>query len=490
MGAHWGHVDGAEETMENAFMGCCKIGARGLLAAALVAVGSTAAAVLPQETQRDEVLQAFYDLVDRDPFVQRPAALFLLERGERDALPFLIAAMRYDPFRNETLLRVLREMSGQDLGDYYLPWSEWVVREGVTPHPAFRRWKADLLARLDPRFGEFLDPAQPSTLDYLEIQWGGVPPEGIPSLDDPAVIAAAAADYLSADELVFGVALSPEGPATGAAVEARAYPLRVLDWHEMTNDVVAGIPVALSYCTLCGSAILFDRRAAGRTLTFATSGLLYRSNKLMFDRQTRTLWSNLTGAPVQGALVGSGAELRVLPVEVTTWSDWRARHPATTVLSLETGYQRDYSPGAAYGEYFASEDLMFPVGGQDDRLAPKAWVFGLRFDDAATAFELRALQEVGLLNTHVGERAVVLVVGAGRAVRAYERAELTFARAPGVAGESTLRADDGSDWRITDVGLQRVGGTGFRVRLPGHLAYWFGWYAFFPQTELWRGEGR
>jgi len=478
--------------MEKEFMRRSSSGAGILLAAALVAVGipADAPSASTQQTPRDEVVQAFYDLVDRDPFVQRPAALLLLERGDPDALPFMIAAMRYDPFRNETLLRVLRELSGQDLGDYYLPWAEWEVREGITPHPAFRQWKTDLLARLDPRFGEFLDPALPSTLDYRELQWGGVPPEGIPSLDDPAVIVAGAADYLSAEELVFGVALSSEGPAADTRVEARAYPLRVLDWHEMTNDVVAGIPVALSYCTLCGSAILFDRRAAGRTFTFATSGLLYRSNKLMFDRQTRTLWSNLTGRPVVGSLVGSGAELRILPVEVTTWSDWRERHPDTTVLSLETGYQRDYSPGAAYGDYFASDDLMFPVGEQDDRLAPKAWVFGLRFDDAATAFDLQALQGVGVLNTRVGARPVVLVMGAGRAVRAYDRADLTFARPPGANGESLLRADDGSEWRITDVGLQRIGGAGFRSRLPGHLAYWFGWYAFFPDTGLWRGEER
>jgi len=461
--------------------------------AIVVAVAASFAIVSPvagATQQRDEVEQALYDLVDRDPLVQRPAAIFLLERGEDDALPFMITTMRYDPFRNETLMEALRELSGENLGDYYLPWTEWVVREGVAPHPIYKQWKADLLARLDPRFGEFLDPGHATTIDYVEIQWGGVPPEGIPSLDDPAVIAADAADYLTADELVFGVVLSAEGPVAAAPPTARAYPLRILDWHEMTNDVVAGIPVALSYCTLCGSAVLFDRRAGEHTFTFATSGLLYRSNKLMFDHQTRTLWSNLTGQPVLGDLVGGGIELRVLPVEVTTWDDWRQRHPDTTVLSAQTGHQRDYSPGAAYGTYFASEDLMFPVGAQDDRLAPKAWVFGLRLDDAVMAFDLEALQRAGVLNTRVGDQPVVLVVGAGRAVRAYERAGLTFERRSGADGQAFLAADDGSTWRITDIGLQRVGGGGLRPRLPGHLAYWFGWYAFFPETGLWSGEMR
>jgi hypothetical protein len=454
-------------------------------------LGGEARATPQDPAASDAVVQAFYDLVDRDPFVQRPAARFLLERGESDALPFMISAMRYDPFRNETLLQVVRELSGMDLGETYEPWAEWVVRRGIEPHPSYRQWKADLLARLDPGFGEFLDPARPATIDYVEIQWGGVPPEGIPALDRPAVISAAEADYLTADELVFGVALAPDGSdGATASPEARAYPLRILDWHEMTNDVVAGVPVALSYCTLCGSAILFDRRVGGETFTFATSGLLYRSNKLMFDQQTRTLWSNLTGKPVLGDLVGRDLELRVLPVEVTTWSDWLGRHPHTTVLSLQTGYQRDYTPGSAYGEYFASDDLMFPVGLQDDRLAAKAWVFGLRFDDAAMAFDLEALQLAGVLNTTVGTQAVVLVVGAGRAVRAYDRGDATFDWHPTEEGQALLVADDDSEWRVTDIALQRVSGSGFLRRLPGHLAYWFGWYAFFPDTGLWSGQDR
>src|SRR6185369_7988742 len=134
---------------------------------------------------------------------------------------------------------------------------------------------------------------------------------------------------LSGSERVFGVSVKGE---------ARAYPLRILDWHEMVNDVVGGEPVTLSYCTLCGSGVLYATRGAdGSARTFGTSGLLYRSNKLMVDRQTRTLWSNLTGEAVLGPLAagpGGPARLALLPVVVTTWQEWRARHPATTVLAL------------------------------------------------------------------------------------------------------------------------------------------------------------
>ena len=458
-----------------------------LAAASLVM--PTFAAVGQDGAQRDEVAQALYDLVDRDPFVQRPAARLLGDRGDLDSVPFMVTAIRYDPFRNETLLEVLAELTGQDFGSRYDPWAEWTVRQKIEPHPVFRQWKADLLARLNPRFGVFLDPERRSTIDYVEIQWGGVAPEGIPSLDDPAVTAAPEANYLTDDEFVFGVALAPDGAADAAdAVVARAYPLRILDWHEMTNDTVAGIPVALSYCTLCGSAILFDRRLGDRTFTFATSGLLYRSNKLMFDRETETLWSNLTGKPVLGPLVDEGLELTLLPVIVTTWADWRRQYPETTVLSVETGHQRDYSIGAAYGDYFASDELMFPVAPRDERLPDKAWVFGLRADDAAVAFDLVALQEAGVLNTDVGVQSAVLVVGAGRAVRAYDRGALDFEVKPGETASTVLVASDGSEWRISDVGLHRISGGGFLKRLPGHLAYWFGWYAFFPETELWTGR--
>ena len=164
----------------------------------------------------------------------------------------------------------------------------------------------------------------------------------------------------------------------------------------------------------------------------------------MFDHETETLWSNLTGEPVLGPLVGQGIELRILPLVVTTWGDWRRRYPDTTVLSLETGHERDYRPGQAYGEYFASPDTMFPVGLRDDRLDTKAWVFGMRTGDSAMAFELEALQRAGIVNATVGSQSVVLVVGAGRAVRAYERRWSEIRR----SAIRSRRIDAGRDRRV------------------------------------------
>ena len=224
------------------------------------------------------------------------------------------------------------------------------------------------------------------------------------------------------------------------------------------------------------------------------------------------MWSNLTGKPVIGPHVEEAIELDVLPLVVTTWEAWRREHPDTTVLSLDTGYERDYRPGQPYGAYFSSPNTMFPVGPRDDRLPAKAWVFGMRVDDHAVAFELEALREFGVLNTAVGSEQVVLVMGEARAVRAYARDNRIFSALEAIfmAGRQTqeererlaegkavrrrdsrlsfIIADDGSLWRVTDLALIEEAGPGRLRRLPGHLAYWFGWYAFFPDTNLWQGE--
>ena len=423
---------------------------------------------------------AMAGLVNRDRTLQARAARYLQARGERDAIPPMLDALRYQQFTNPYLLAALRQLAGVDLGRDYRPWVDWMTRERIEGPPGYRAWKAEFLGRLDPQFSEFLDPGRPSTIAYEEVQWGGVRVDGIPSLDDPRTMAADEATYLTDEELVFGVAL--EGESGG--VTARAYPLRVLDWHEMTNDTVDGLPVALSYCTLCGSGILFDRRVAGRVLTFATSGLLYRSNKLMYDRETTSLWSNLTGKPVIGPLVEEGLQLAVLPIVVTEWGEWRRQHPDTSVLDIDTGYDREYEPGQPYGDYFASPDTIFPIGLEDDRLARKAWVFGVEVGSQRMAFALDALHERGILNTVVGGVSIVLVPGSGRAVRAYERGERIFSLSDG-----ELVADDGTAWRLTDLGLLQRDAPTRLPRVPGHLAYWFGWYAFFPDTGLWTGAG-
>jgi hypothetical protein len=280
------------------------------------------------------------------------------------------------------------------------------------------------------------------------------------------------ADYLDARDLVFGVALNGE---------ARAYPLRLLDWHEMVNDVVGGQPVSLAYCTLCRSGILFDTRAGERTFTFGSSGLLYRSNKLMYDHQTESLWLTIPGEPASGKLAHSGIKLKKLPLVVTTWRDWRAQHPATQALSLATGFQRDYRRNEHYAAYFASPELMFPAPNRNPRLPPKDEVFTLVINEQPKAYALKKLRNTPVHNDEIkGGKIVLLTDEKTAAVRAYSRGAHSFQTRKG----NNVLAADGAVWQVTEDALVNAA-TGERLaRLPGHLAYWFGWSSFYPQTLL------
>jgi len=266
----------------------------------------------------------------------------------------------------------------------------------------------------------------------------------------------------------------------------------------MVNDVVGGEPVTLSYCTLCGSGVLFSTRSApGEAYTFGTSGLLYRSNKLMVDRQTGSLWCNLTGEPVIGRLAGGPPpvqRLAVLPVTLTTWQDWRHRHPETTVLALDHDMEQrfgfQYQPGAAARKRAGVHFPTGPAGPRSAALNPGAEVYALRLGDRAKAYPVTKLLAERVVNDRLGDEPVVIVADADSgAVRAYRRGERTFARGSG-AGE--LVDGEGRRWTVgEDALLPAAAPTAAPLpRLPGHQAFWAGWVAFFPGVELYGSPPR
>jgi Protein of unknown function (DUF3179) len=420
----------------------------------------------------EEVAELVRQTFTPDPDMRRYILSALELRGKPDVVPGLIQVMRFmrdDGMIDETLAALTGEKPGKG-------WPEWMLwqqaHSEIEPFEGFDAFKADTMAVIDPNFRLFLQPAVTHEIRLEEIVWGGVRKDGIPALVNPKLIAADEAGYLTDDELVFGVEINGD---------ARAYPLRILDWHEMFNDVVGGVPVALAYCTLCGSGILYDARVPGRDapFEFGSSGLLYRSNKLMYDQETHSLWNQFTGRPVVGPLTGSGIEIEVLPVTITSWQDWRTRHPETKVLSLDTGFERDYTPGRPYGEYFASADLMFPVLVPDERLAPKDYVFALRgaYDKA---WSLAAFEGGRVINDEAGGQAVVLIGdAANRSVRAYESGGRRFA----ASADPAVISADGEDWQVEESGL--IGPRGAHLaRLPGHIAYWFAWQGFIEGAPL------
>jgi hypothetical protein len=222
-------------------------------------------------------------------------------------------------------------------------------------------------------------------------------------------------------------------------------------------------------------------------LTFGSSGFLYRSNKLMYDRNTDTLWHQLWGTPAFGPLVGSGIELERLLVALTTWEAWYAEHPDTKVMAFETGFQRDYGAGVAYADYFASPDTMFPVWQRSQILPTKSWVFTQLIDGLPKAYPLAALSEELVVNdTLAGQNLVVLAEDGGHGARAYARRDHDFVSAS-PDKTAILLDESGAAWHVTADAL--VGPEGEELaRLPGHMAYWFGWYSFFPQTEVYGFE--
>ena len=309
-----------------------------------------------------------------------------------------------------------------------------------------------------------------------EIDWGGVPVNGIPPLRSPKTIPAAQAGWLRDGHLVFGILVNGE---------PRAYPKRILAWHEMAIDRLGGIDLTIVYCTLCGTVIPYESGVAGRRFTFGTSGLLYRSNKLMFDEETQSLWSALEGVPVVGPLAGSGLRLPFHSVVTTTWGEWRRDHPSTTVLSLETGYERNYAEGAAYREYFATDRLMFEVPTSDTRLKNKAEVLVLRAEILGTdarpvAIAVERLRREPVYAFDAGDRRFVVVTSPGGANVVYERGTHAFASR---RADGEIRDTDGRRWRTLPDAL--VSETGERLaRVPAHRAFWFGWIAQHPETVL------
>ena len=397
-----------------------------------------------------------------------------------DALAMLQRSAIGNPFgfvRFARLLQFLEDKTGQSFGTSIPRWRDWVWSQPYDPHPGYGAFKGALYAPIDPRFEEFFREPLKTSIRLDQLDWGGVTVNGIPPLDHPKVVAAAAATYLQDSNIIFGVAWNGV---------ARAYPRRILAWHELALDHVGGVDLTLVYCTLCGTVIPYNSHAGGITYSFGTSGLLYMSNKLMFDKGTNSLWSSLDGAPVIGPLVGQGIHLEILPVVTTTWGEWRRVHPGTTVLSLETGYRRDYAEGAAYAGYFSNDTLMFQVPRHDGRLRNKDEVLVLRTSTTSSAKPLaiaaRFLEEHHVYETSLDGRSLVIVTTAAGANRVYDRASHRFATGH---DDDHITDETGRTWEVKADGLRETGGSqALLVRVPAHRAFWFGWYAQHPETIL------
>ena len=330
----------------------------------------------------------------------------------------------------------------------------------------------------------------PPLIDPVRIVPGGPPPDGIPAIDHPRFERPAGVDWLDEREPV--VALELGG-------EARAYPVQVLVWHEIVNDTLAGVPVAVTYCPLCNSAVALERRLGDRVLDFGTSGQLLDSALVAYDRQTRSLWEHFTGRAVVGAL--AGAELRLHPVATVSWGEWRRAHPDAWVLSRRTGHDRPYGTNP-YPGYDDVENPPFRFEGRTDaRLAAKARVLGLRRGDDAVAILAEHLLAEEVVEADVGGAAVVALAKAGTS-SALEADRVAEGRDVGATAvfEASL---DGTRLRLAPDGdggfFDSGSGTTFDLfgrgsggRLAGrrltaveHVdTFWFAWAAYRPASRI------
>ncbi len=220
-----------------------------------------------------------------------------------------------------------------------------------------------------------------SSIPSAEIKSGGPPKDGIPALTNPKLLPAKDAKYLIPNDRVIGLEINNE---------YRAYPIKILNYHEIVNDIIASEPVIVSYCPLCGSALVFSGRFGKKQLNFGVSGLLFNSDVLMYDRETNSLWSQLLMEAVTGEM--KGTKVNFLPSEQTTWKDWQMRHPETMVLSSETGHMREYSR-SPYTGYEDVPTLYFPVSERNDKIFAKALVLGVEINEKYKAYPFAELEK-------------------------------------------------------------------------------------------------
>jgi hypothetical protein len=340
---------------------------------------------------------------------------------------------------------------------------------------------------------EFKTDFSKHAVPYSDILSGGPPKDGIPAIDQPQFVSVTEAEAW----------LKPVEPVIFFEVgdDARAYPIQIFMWHEIVNDTVGDVPVTITFCPLCNTAIAFERTVDGRVLDFGTTGRLRFSNLIMYDRQTETWWQQATGEAIAGELIG--ARLTFRPASIIAWADFKAAHPDGKVLSRDTGFNRNYGRNP-YGGY---DDVNTPpflyIGPQTPGvLPPVARVLTIDLNEEAAAYPFDVLQEVKVVNDAVGGTEVVVLWAAGMA-SALDAGTVAGGRDVGAANafardldgqtltftfDGTKIVDDetGSEWNVLG---QAVGGKLAGKQLTPVVAinhFWFSWAAFKPETRVYQ----
>lgn len=316
-------------------------------------------------------------------------------------------------------------------------------------------------------------PAMQSGDDELYLV---LPKDAIRAIDTPTFEPADQADRVMAgEELVIGLV---------GEREQRAYSTWQLDRYEIVNDVFEGRAIAVTWCPLCGTGVVYDRTVGSRTLTFGVSGMLFRDALVMFDRETDTLWTHVDGSAIQGPMAGRA--LAPVAAVHATWKQWKTLYPNSLVLKKRGEFR---SPYESYNRS-SSKLGIFGRRNVDTRLPGKKRVLGIRTDTAAMVFPIDDVRKARIVQTEVGSLPVVLVAAdADLPVAAYDRRVNDEARTFILAETRSAALRDvetGTVWRLSDGIAVEGPSTGAQLtRVVAHPAFWFGWRGYFPHSEIW-----
>jgi hypothetical protein len=320
-----------------------------------------------------------------------------------------------------------------------------------------------------------------------QIVSGGPPPDGIPSVDNPKFISIQeASKFLKDSELVLGLNINGD---------VRAYPLQILVWHEIVNDNIGDVPVAITYCPLCFTNQVFNRTIdEGVVVEFGTSGKLYNSNLVMYDRTTKTLWSQALAEGIVGKYAGT--KLQRVPFDVAYWKEWKQLYPDSKVLSRDTGSNRPYGADP-YGDYYTNSDVLFPVSNKDSRLDLKEIVVGFENKGQFKAYKQQDIENKKVINDQVNGRPIALFSSYPFMVRAYDP---LVVEGGGEGRQQTIvllqfeyntkdkssfiDKQTGSLWNFEGKAISGQMKGKQLTRLPFDEGFWFEWVAFHPKSAL------
>lgn len=301
-----------------------------------------------------------------------------------------------------------------------------------------------------------------------------LPQDRIPSIDNPNFAPVSQADFVKDDENVLGVVYNGV---------AKAYPYSIMVWHEIVNDFFNNTPLLVTYCPLCGTGIVFHRSIGGKAVEFGTSGSLYNSNLLMYDRQTKSLWYQVSAKAVVGEF--AGLRLRIIPSDVVKFSDWKKKHPNSLVLTRETGHARDYTRWP-YGDYDTNDEIIFDVERLDPRLHPKALVQGVELNGIAKAYPHAEIEKARVVNDDVGGQKILVVFDPVlRFPKLYNRSVGATAPTFKLEGEKLVSLD-GSEWDFDGKATSGPNSGSELERVATTTAMWFSWSNLHAQTILFK----